>query len=390
MPAGNSLVESSTPQTPAGGAAQLPALIFFERETAVLRVATLTLLDRLVVAIHRAGLGPITIVAADPLPELKRTRALRIPFQTCTQAPFVTEPPFVASSKVLAQAQDIRRCVEMRSRLLSNDGEPLPLGVVDSLAGSIETALSNLPTVRPGGIARLIGDDASRRSAECALWASLTSSSDGFIDKIFNRPCGRPLSRVLIHTPVTPNIVSITSIIIGVISAFLFANGTPGSILVGAVLFQVSAIIDCVDGDIARILFKESPLGKWIDFAGDQIVHVSVFAGIALGVAKVSAAPEILWLGVSAVVGALFSFGVILRGMRSPAGPSTLLKRFIDAATNRDFSVLVLILAAFQKLDLFLWMAAIGSHVFWIGALTIQLKAHQPAAVASQSRPAAE
>jgi hypothetical protein len=44
----------------------------------------------------------------------------------------------------------------------------------------------------------------------------------------------------------------------------------------------------------------------------------------------------------------------------------------IDAITNRDFSLLVLLLAIAGKLNLFLWMAGIGVHFFWIIALLSQ------------------
>jgi hypothetical protein len=49
------------------------------------------------------------------------------------------------------------------------------------------------------------------------------------------------------------------------------------------------------------------------------------------------------------------------------------LQRLLDAATNRDFSVLVFCLAVLGQLELFLWVTAIGTHVFWITALTLQL-----------------
>jgi hypothetical protein len=53
-------------------------------------------------------------------------------------------------------------------------------------------------------------------------------------------------------------------------------------------------------------------------------------------------------------------------------GKSSGLKKLIDATTNRDFSLLVLLLAIAGKLDLFLWMAGIGVHLFWIIALRSQ------------------
>ena len=251
-------------------------------------------------------------------------------------------------------------------------GEALSIGVIESPGSSPEAALADTPELRATGVARQVTDSASAAAAERALWTSLTSASDGLVDKYFNRPIGRPLSRLLIRTPITPNTISITAIIIGIVSAFSFAFGTYKSMIVGALLLQLSAIIDCIDGDVARVVFKETPVGKWIDFAGDQIVHVGVFAGIALGVAKSSRGPEVLWLGVSAVVGALLSFGVVLRGMRSRSGQSSAAKRLIDASANRDFSVLVLFFALLDLTHVFLWLAAIGSHLFWILALSVQ------------------
>jgi type IV secretory pathway TrbD component len=57
---------------------------------------------------------------------------------------------------------------------------------------------------------------------------------------------------------------------------------------------------------------------------------------------------------------------------RRNGSKSSGLKKLINATTNRDFSLLVLLLAIAGKLDLFLWMAGIGVHLFWIIALRSQ------------------
>ena len=363
---------------------KIPALIFASPE-AGLRIAALTVLDRLIVALHRGGAGPITIVAEAELPPLKRAKALRIPFEVAKQPPRIAGRVLLAQGNVLVQAPDVRHCLAVGGRLRSR-AKLLPIGVAahDHLS-SLEKALAGANQIDAQGVARTIENQSDAREAERALWATMWSSSDGFVDKFFNRPVGRFLSKLLIFTPVSPNMISIASIIIGVIAALFLAEGSFQMTLIGAILFQISAIIDCVDGDIARILFKESPLGKWIDLAGDQIVHVSVFAGIAFGVLRNGGDKETIWLGVSAVLGALLSFVVVVRGMRQPADPSGRLQKLIDGATSRDFSVIVLALAFFQKLPWFLWMAGIGSHAFWITALGLQL-ATKPQAVSKASR----
>jgi phosphatidylglycerophosphate synthase len=189
------------------------------------------------------------------------------------------------------------------------------------------------------------------------------------VDRFFNRPVGRPLSKLLAHTPVSPNQVSVVSILIGVASAWFFASG---NFVLGALVLQLSAVIDCVDGDLARALCKQSRVGKWLDLGGDQVVHFSVFAAIGIGVSRVDPAVPALMLGLSAALGVLLSFAVIVRALRqSVAQRGPLLNKLLDATANRDFSVLLLLLAIFGRMDLFLWLAGIGVHVFWVALLLL-------------------
>jgi phosphatidylglycerophosphate synthase len=380
-------MEQSAQQCASGRhTATIPAIIFANAESG-LKIAALTVLDRLVVAIHRGGAGPITIVTDAALPEMKRAKALGIQIQVAHDLPQIEGKVLVARGNVLVQTADVSRCLQICGALVQKK-QSVGIGILGTeelaaaigssrLLNDLDAALARVPTVDANGVACVVRSSAEAKAAERALWATMTSSSDGFVDKVFNRPVGRFLSKVLIHTPVSPNMVSIASILIGVLGAIFLAEGGYQSALIGAILFQISAIVDCVDGDIARMVFKESPLGKWIDLAGDQIVHISVFAGIAFGVLRNGGEKEIIFLGASAVLGALISFGVVLRGMRQPAGANGSLQKLIDAATNRDFSVIVLALALAGKLWIFVWMAGIGSHLFWITALGLQLT-HKP------------
>jgi phosphatidylglycerophosphate synthase len=81
----------------------------------------------------------------------------------------------------------------------------------------------------------------------------------------------------------TPNQVTIASFAIGLYAAFLFAQGDFWSILIGAVLLQVSIIVDCVDGELARYTRKFSELGAWLDAITDRVKEYAVFLGLAYG-----------------------------------------------------------------------------------------------------------
>ncbi len=352
---------------PADGPA-LSAWVFADPVRSGLPVASLTVLDRLLVALHRAGYGDISVVRSGALPRTPRADALGIRFSRVPTPPACAGPVLVARAEVLVQTSDLRRLGSRPGRLAGRGGEAFPIGIVDGTAANWETALVELPLVQAEGVARWVRDPGEAESAGRALWNSLTSSSDGWVDRVFNRPVGRPLARWLSRTWVTPNQISVASVLLGVIAGGMFALGQYGWVVAAALLFQFSAVLDCVDGDVARIVFKESPLGKWLDLVGDQVVHVSVFAGIAIGLLVRGSGVPAGWLGAAAVAGALMSFVVVLRGMKRSRekGGDQRLGRLLDAATNRDFSVLVLVLACADLLEVFLWLAAIGSHVFWM------------------------
>jgi phosphatidylglycerophosphate synthase len=344
-----------------------PAVLVCDARTGSLEIAGLTVLDRLVVTAHHAGCAPIFVIC-ETAPLLPRSEALGIQI---SHAPDVAgsprEPALLIEGSILVEVRDLENVIAQGGQLVSAKGVPLP----------VRMTVDSPKPVGAGAVAMLILDAASAIEAERKLWASLTSAADGLVDRFCNRPLGRPLSKLLVHTPISPNQVSVVSILIGLASAWFFARG---NFLAGALVFQLSAIIDCVDGDLARASFQQSRLGKWLDFGGDQVVHFSVFAAIGIGVARTDPSVPALALGASAALGVLLCFAVIVRALRQPAaqrGP--LLNKLLDATANRDFSVLLLALAIFDQIDLFLWMTGIGIHLFWIALLALHSGRTTPA-----------
>ncbi|HET9366861.1 MAG TPA: CDP-alcohol phosphatidyltransferase family protein [Candidatus Udaeobacter sp.] len=338
---------------------KIPAILDCVAETTGVQIVGLSLLDRLIVTAHRAGCAPIYLVAKTT-PSVPRARALGIDITLASEIPELDESALLINGTVFVETVDLQRVMKEGGRLFSADEARLPVGMTTGEA----------PPVIAGKVAVLVTDATKVREAERRLWASLTSNADGIVDRFLNRPLGRYLSKLLIHAPFSPNQVSIVSTLVGILSGCFFARGY---FISGAFLLQISAIIDCVDGDLARALYKESRLGKWIDLVGDQFVHIAVFSGIGFGLARSDPASPALALGISAVLGVIISFVVVVCSMQRKGGrKSSSLKKLIDATTNRDFSLLVLLLAIAGQLDLFLWMAGIGVHLFWMIALRLQ------------------
>jgi len=352
----------------------VPAIFFCNPEHGGLRIAALTVLDRLLVTAHRAGCPTLTVVCDGEMPAIPRARALGLDPAVVRQPPKFTGPTLIASANLLVQREDVITLIKDGGRLITPDKKLLPIGMARKLDGTVAQTLQKSSRLISAGVARRVEDNFMAAMAEDELWETMGSSTDGLVDTYFNRPVGRVLSKLLIHTSVTPNQVSVFATIVGVGAAGCLGQGDQRWDIIGALVLQLSAAIDCVDGDIARMVFKESKLGKWLDLVGDQVVHMALFVAIAMGVVAAKPAVPALALGVSTALGVLIAFGVVLRGMLHPdACGNTRLQRLIDATTNRDFSVGIIVLAFANRLDLFLWAAAIGVHVFWLLALGLQI-----------------
>ena len=111
-------------------------------------------------------------------------------------------------------------------------------------------------------------------------------ANDGFFSVFILRKFSKILTWVAVKVGATPNQVTLISFAIGLYSAFCFAQGTFWQIFLGAILLQLSIIVDCVDGELARYTRKFSQLGAWLDAVTDRVKEYMVFLGLAVGAEK--------------------------------------------------------------------------------------------------------
>ena len=213
------------------------------------------------------------------------------------------------------------------------------------------------------------------QAAEKKLFTSLKSEFEGVVDRYFNRTLSRRFTRLFLALGLSPNVITMLATGVGLVSAALFGVGTYGAGVAAALLFQLAAVIDCCDGEVARLTFTESPFGAWLDIAMDNVVHMAIFAGIAAGLYNAHAGQDHAWitlaLGATAVLGNGLSFLLVERAQkiktagawRTPVGAAWS-DFMLKNVASRDFSVVVLIFAVVGKLEWFLWIAAGGSLVF--------------------------
>lgn len=113
--------------------------------------------------------------------------------------------------------------------------------------------------------------------------ASLKSiETENIIDRIFYRPIGFRIARMLRGTGITPNMVTVISIFVGAAVGFMFYHDDLSYTICGILLLIFANILDCVDGQLARLTGIKSAIGRILDgFAGD-IWFASIYVGFAL------------------------------------------------------------------------------------------------------------
>src|SRR5262249_15867431 len=148
------------------------------------------------------------------------------------------------------------------------------------------------------------------------------------------------LTRLLLPTGVSPNQVTIASIVVGIVGGAWFAVGTPSAAMVGALLFLLSTIVDGCDGEIARLTFRESTIGARLAILGANVVRRFLFGGIAIGLYRRSDDPVVAVLGSILIAGVLLAMATVyLCVIRRSPNPAQ--RALFEAFASREFAYLL-------------------------------------------------
>lgn len=187
-----------------------------------------------------------------------------------------------------------------------------------------------------------------------------------FMDIWVNSIFSIKISSLLVKTFLTPNQITILGLFIGLASGILFAQGNYWNTLIGGVLLSITAILDCCDGDVARLKFMESDFGENLDTACDNIINIFIFIGIMVGVARYDGLIQALIPFALVMFGGGWIFYLIYfpKGGKGSYFTNTPMYNIIQILASRNFIYVILLFCIFNKLNWFLWIAGIGSIVF--------------------------
>lgn len=111
----------------------------------------------------------------------------------------------------------------------------------------------------------------------------------------------------------TPNRLTLGSIVLAVAAGAGFAVD---ALVLGAVLYQTSFLVDCLDGKLAGLRGVDNPWGDFIDQSGDHIRFLVCLAGMTYGALNDSG-DDGLWAA-AAVTYACARFSILVLGQARP------------------------------------------------------------------------
>lgn len=109
-----------------------------------------------------------------------------------------------------------------------------------------------------------------------------SADTEETLDILFYRPIGYWLAKLAEKLRISPNQITITSIILGMIAGFFFFFSDIYWNVVGMLIFMFANMLDSADGQLARMTGQTSAFGRWLDGAAGDFWFISIYVFICL------------------------------------------------------------------------------------------------------------
>ncbi|HJH32792.1 MAG TPA: CDP-alcohol phosphatidyltransferase family protein [Methanosarcinaceae archaeon] len=174
-----------------------------------------------------------------------------------------------------------------------------------------------------------------------------------------------PIAKVFAKAGISPNVISIISLIFAAMAGiyFYYSNGEPFLVLIAGIFVFLNSFLDAIDGAIARHLNIAGVKGDFLDHVIDRYSDVFIICGIFLG-------GHVEWkIGVITIV------GVLLTSYLGTQAQALNIGRYYGGVMGRADRLTLIILASiiyfvypvyisgFSVLGWVMVVIAIGSHI---------------------------
>jgi hypothetical protein len=106
--------------------------------------------------------------------------------------------------------------------------------------------------------------------------------TENTLDLYFYRPLGYWVARAFRGTRITPNMVTVLSIFVGAGSGYLFYFNKWTYSVTGILVMILANLLDCVDGQLARLTGRKSEIGRILDGVASDIWFTLIYVAFAL------------------------------------------------------------------------------------------------------------
>ncbi len=103
------------------------------------------------------------------------------------------------------------------------------------------------------------------------------------VDLIIYRPLAFLLVISVYKTKIKPDHLTLAAMIMGLLGGCFYSFGSHLTCIVGAIFYLLFNILDCSDGQLARIKKNGSSVGRLLDGIADYIAAIAIYAGIVIG-----------------------------------------------------------------------------------------------------------
>jgi len=308
----------------------LSAVVFYSAEQ-LMRVAGLTLLERAVLSLRRGGISRVGVVVG---PDEKAALDRWLPTSR-----LASDPPslLVASSEGDQARAEAAAAFDPRPDLVLRHPVAIDWGFVSGIRAAMDQdpdleahTADGAVWIRPrspggpsrrleaaslGGTAVSVVDRAAvRRARRTLIRQSIKPLEiDGIVCYLLIRRLSVRLTALMLPFPLTPNLITGLSVLLGLAAGVAVATGVHRWTVVGGAMLMVSLVLDNCDGEVARVKHQFSDWGAWFDIYGDFVVNAAFMAGMAVGAWRRFDQPVYLYAGGFALFAVTFYNATVFR-----------------------------------------------------------------------------
>ncbi|WP_017556135.1 CDP-alcohol phosphatidyltransferase family protein [Nocardiopsis baichengensis] len=118
----------------------------------------------------------------------------------------------------------------------------------------------------------------------------------------------RMVRAVANRSSITPDHLTIGALLLGLGAAWSFSRGDSIGLVVGAVVFHVSFLLDCMDGKIARLKGNGTVFGSWLDYVFDRVRVLICTIGLMWGQYASTGDAVFVWFALAVVFTDMFRY----------------------------------------------------------------------------------